>query len=95
MMYINGRVGQVIGPFKTGQDLLSADGPISEFTPETTPPVLSKLGIQAQPGTEVQINNAKIRIGRTGVYEVDNVVSIKKLIFLTDTDDSTLVDFIY
>jgi hypothetical protein len=43
-MALNGRVGQVLGPFDS-TDLLSEKGAISEFTPETTLPRLSKLGI--------------------------------------------------
>ena len=94
-MYINGRVGQVIGPFPVGEDLLAKGGPIDSFTPEKTPPVLLKLGIQGEPGMKIQVNNAEITIGRTGIYELDKVVNVRKLIFLTETDDTTIVDFVY
>ena len=30
---LNGRIGQVIGPFTANQDLLADDGPIGAFTP--------------------------------------------------------------
>lgn len=34
---------------------------------------VSKLGIQAPPGTIFQINNGNIVIGRTGIYEIQDV----------------------
>jgi len=77
---LNGRLGQVLGPFDS-TDLLGKEGAISEFTPESTPPVLVKLGIQTTEGTIVQINKVKIKIGRTGMYELDETVPIKSLIF--------------
>ena len=92
---LNGRVGQVIGPFNANEDLLETNGAIGTFTPETTKPILYKLGIQAPEGTRVQINEAVIQIGKTGIYELDNVVDVKKLIFLDSTDDSAIVDFVY
>lgn len=91
---LNGRVGQVLGPFDS-TDLLGENGAISIFTPETTPPILSKLGIQASAGTIIQINDAEIKIGKTGIYELDETVSIKKLIFPNGADSDTIVDFIY
>ena len=67
---LNGRVGQVIGPFSANEDLLETNGAIGTFTPETTKPILYKLGIQAPEGTRVQINEATIQIGKTGIYEL-------------------------
>lgn len=94
-MLNNGRIGQVIGPFTKEVDLLEDDQPIGAFTPETTKPILYKLGIQADPGTLIQVNQTQIKIGRTGIYELDNVVDVKKLMFLSDTDSDTIVDFVY
>ena len=93
-MILNGRVGQVLGPFDN-TDLLSENGAISIFTPETTAPILLKLGIQAEEGTVVQINGAEIKIGKTGIYELDNVVAVRSLIFPDGADDTTIVDFVY
>lgn len=93
-MALNGRVGQVLGPFDS-TDLLSENGAISQYTPETTRPVIEKLGIQTTAGTEVIINGSKIRIGRTGTYELDGVVAIRSLIFPNGADSDTAVDFIY
>lgn len=54
---LNGRIGQVIGPFDANIDLLNDNAPIGAFTPETTRPILYKLGIQTAEGTIVKINN--------------------------------------
>ena len=91
---LNGRVGQVVGPFDT-TDLLSEFGAISQLTPETTLPVLEKLGIQAAVGTRVKINGALIKIGKTGIYELDQVTKIKHIVFVDGADENTIVDFIY
>ena len=94
-MKLNGRVGQVLGPFAAGEDLIAEGGAISDFTPETTKPNLYKLGIQASPGTMVEVNHKPIKVGKTGIYELDVVVNITSLIFPNGADDSTIVDFIY
>lgn len=93
-MILNGRVGQVLGPFDTA-DLLSKNGRISQFTPETSLPVLTKMGIQATPGTIIKVNNVEVKIGKTGIYELDEVVNIKSLSFPYGADAETIVDFVY
>ena len=94
-MTLNGRIGQVSGPFTANVDLLDDNAPIGAFTPETTRPILYKLGIQAEEGTVVLINNVNIKIGKTGIYELDNVVSVKNLVFPNGADANTLIDFVY
>lgn len=94
MQYLNGRVGQVLGPFDS-TDLLSEKGAISVFTPESTKPVLNKIGIQTMPGTMVKINGVEIRIGLTGMYELDNDVSVRSLVFPNGASEDTQVDFVY
>ena len=54
---------------------------------------LVKLGIQAPVGTKFVINGETIRIGATGIYELDYTVNIKELYFLEETE--ALVDYIY
>ena len=93
-MYLNGRIGQVLGPFDS-TDLLAEGGALSAFTPETTHPTLSKLGIQTDVGTMIRINDVNIKIGRTGCYELDETVSIKKLSFPNGASADTIVDFVY
>lgn len=94
-MRLNGRVGQVLGPFEAGTDLIAPGGAIDLFTPETTRPNINKLGIQTSPGTVVLINDVSIKIGRTGIYELDETVNVKSLIFQDGADADTIVDFIY
>ena len=94
-MRLNGRVGQVTGPFPVNINLLSDEGAIGKFTPEITHPVLTKLGIQAPEGTVVKINDVPIRIGQTEIYELDETVEIKSVEFPDPTEDNVLVDFIY
>lgn len=92
---LNGRIGQVIGPFTENVDLLEDNQPIGAFTPETTKPILYKLGIQAAEGTTVEINNVPIKIGKTGIYELDNIVDVKTLVFPNGADEDTIIDFVY
>lgn len=92
---LNGRIGQVLGPFAANIDLLNDNAPIGAFTPETTKPVLYKLGIQASEGTIVKINNVPIKIGKTGIYELDNIVDVKTLVFPNGADENTIIDFVY
>ena len=94
-MILNGRVGQVIGPFTKDKDLLDDDGQIGKLTPETTRPILIKLTIQANEGTKVKINDMSIQIGKSGIYELDRIVEIKKLAFENDDTEGVIVDFVY
>lgn len=94
-MTLNGRIGQVLGPFDAGIDLLADDGAIGQFTPESTKPVIEKLGIQTDVGTMVEINGVQIKIGKTGIYELDNRVAIKTLVFPDGAGSDTIVDFVY
>lgn len=44
---------------------------------------VNKVGVQAPPGTQVVINNSKtIMIGRTGMYELDEDISITNMYFV-------------
>lgn len=94
MAYLNGRLGQVLGPFDS-TDLLANGGAISSFTPETTRPRLRKLGIQAPVDTIIRINNVDIKIGKTGIYELEEIVDIISLSFPYGADETTIVDFVY
>ena len=97
-MYLNGSVGQITGPFSAGQDLLEKEGIIMNLVSQYTNSEkvqLRKLGIQAAEGTIVEINGMNIKIGKTGIYELDETVAIKSLIFPNGADANTLVDFVY
>ena len=94
-MIQNGHIGQVSGPFSANVDLLDDNGPIGTFTPEKERPVIIKLGIQAAGGTVVCINGTNIKIGKTGIYELDNIVNINNLVFPNGADENTIIDFVY
>lgn len=94
-MIQNGHIGQVSGPFNAGQDLLADFGPIGAFTPQLQRPVLYKIGVQADVGTVISINNTNIKIGSTGIYELDDSVKINELSFPNGASANTIIDFIY
>lgn len=94
-MIQNGHIGQVRGPFTANVDLLDNDQAIGIFTPEEERPVLYKLGIQTEVGTIVRINGADVKVGLTGIYQLDEVVKITSLIFPNGASGNTLVDFVY
>lgn len=92
--YMQGRIGQVLGPFDSS-DLLAPGGAISKYTIEETDPLIIKLGIQAIEGTVVKINGREIKIGKTGIYELDEIVTVRSLSFPYGADEHTMVDFVY
>lgn len=94
-MILNGRVGQVLGPFDANVDLLAEGGAISDFTPEASAPIIKKLGIQTEVGNLIEINGVQIKIGKTGIYELDNIVAIKSLKFPNGANADTIIDFVY
>lgn len=94
-MVLNGRIGQVLGPFEANIDLLADGQAIGSLTPESTKPVLYKLGIQTETGTIVLLNDIPIKIGKTGIYELDQVVNVKSLVFPDGAPENTIIDFVY
>lgn len=97
-MYLNGSVGQILGPFPAGEDLLAEGGIIMTLVSQYTNSEkieLRKMGIQAVQGTIVKINGMDIKLGKTGIYELDETVAIKSLIFPNGASANAIVDFIY
>ena len=35
------------------------------------------------------------KVGKTGIYELDNVVNVKNLVFPNGADSDTIIDFVY
>ena len=59
-----------------------------------------KMGVQARPGTLIVVNKEPIRIGRSGIYELNNGTKITSFMLTPssssdNTEDSFLVDYIY
>ena len=54
---------------------------------------IKRLGIYAKSGTIVRINNEEIEIGKTNIYEIDQV-EITSIQFKEDTSSQVILDFI-
>lgn len=88
--YFSGHVGQLDQTFNANEDLIfiiRKKHNLANFKG------LVKLGIQAPVGTKFVINGENIRIGATGIYELDYTVNVKELYFTEETE--ALVDYIY
>jgi len=91
--YINGRVAEIeVSDFSAITDIMGQLG--------TTE--IQKIGIQGVPGQLMCINGEQIRIGRSGIYEIDNGYSITSIGFIvkkssTSTDglDYFTIDYQY
>ena len=95
-MILNGRVGQVTGSFDANVDLLDEGNAIREIIKEyddSSKPILLKIGIQAPEGTIVVINEQEIKVGKTGIYELDCLVPVTSLKFKENVE--AIVDFVY
>lgn len=88
--YYAGHVGQLDQTFTAGENLITLirkKHNLIDFKG------LVKLGIQAVVGTKFMLNGEIIRIGATGIYELDYTVNVKELYFIEET--TALVDYIY
>lgn len=56
---------------------------------------LTKIGVQGRSGLLMCINREQIRIGKSGVYEINNGMKIDSLGFIPQQNDFFLVDFEY
>ena len=88
--YYTGHIGQLDKTFSAGENiimLVRKKHNLIDFKG------LVKLGIQAPTGTKFVINGETIRIGATGIYELDYTVNVKEFYFIEETE--ALVDYIY
>lgn len=90
---LNGRIGQIEKMFSSGEEILSTyiKPTVTKYTQDFKG--LKKIGIQANPGTYMKINGERIKIGKTGIYELDYLVLITSLSFEEDTQ--ALIDYVY
>ena len=91
MAYLNGKVGQLLGSFSAGQELIDLIKEQEHITGAFYG--LRKLGVQATMGDILIINGKEIRIGKTGIYELEGVF-IASLKFKADSAD-VQVDYIW
>lgn len=95
-MILNGRFGEIHDTaIPASVDLLKDGGLISKQTPESTRPLLTKLGIQAPKGTKILVNGIEVKIGSTGIFQLDQVVEITSLIFPDGGDETVIIDYVY
>lgn len=57
----------------------------------------SKIGIQGPPSLLMCINRQQIRLGRTGIYEINNGIKINSICFMpaSENEDYFIMDFEY
>lgn len=56
---------------------------------------LKQIGVQSRPGLEMCINGEMIRVGRSGIYEINHGVDITFIGFIPDEEDHFLMDYQY
>lgn len=56
---------------------------------------LKQIGVQGRPGLEMCINGEMIRVGRSGIYEINHGVDITFIGFIPDEEDHFLMDYQY
>ena len=54
---------------------------------------IKKISITAPEGTRMELNENQIRIGKTGIYEAEDL-QITSFIFLDNTSSDVIIDFI-
>lgn len=59
------------------------------------PSYLTKIGIQAPSSFLMNINGEEIRVGKTGIYEINNGIKIKSIYFLPTQQDYFIMDYEY
>ena len=56
---------------------------------------LKQIGVQSHPGLEMCINGEMIRVGRSGIYEINHGININFIGFMPDEDDHFIMDYQY
>lgn len=56
---------------------------------------LKQIGVQSRPGLEMCINGEMIRVGRTGIYEINHGIDITFMGFMPEEEDHFLMDYQY
>ena len=54
---------------------------------------IKKISITAPQGTKMKLNEKQIRIGKTGIYEAEDL-QITSFVFLENTSSNVIIDFI-
>lgn len=59
--------------------------------------VLKQIGIQSKPGLLMSINGEGIKVGRSGIYEINNGITVNSIGFVLEPEDNTyfIMDYQY
>lgn len=93
---INGYQGQIkasdqpSGYFMAGNEIMDL---IREACNDQYNDFIQRIGIEAPEGTQILINNKSIKIGKTNMYEAQNV-NITSLTFVQNSDRNVVIDYI-
>ena len=94
-MGINGYQGQICaadqpnGYFPANQEIFNRIQDAAYVNIDS----LERIGIQAPPATRLKLNNEIIEIGKTGLYEADDV-AITSIQFYENSPKNVIIDFI-
>ena len=56
---------------------------------------LKQVGIQGRPGLQICVNGEMIRVGRTGIYEINHGIDITFIGFIPEETDHFIMDYQY
>lgn len=92
---MNGYQGQLRASDYEGRTFPVKQELINLIQEESSIPIsgLKKLSVFTLQGTRMQINEKEIRIGKTGIYEIEDV-EITSFQFLDNVSSQTIIDFI-
>ena len=94
-MGINGYQGQIRaadqpnGYFPANQEIFNLIQDLTYINID----YLERIGIQAPPATRLKLNNTVIEIGKTGLYEADDV-AITSIQFYENSPKNVVIDFV-
>lgn len=56
---------------------------------------LKQIGVQGKPGLQLCVNGEMIRVGRTGIYEINHGIDITFIGFMPERSDHFIMDYQY
>ena len=77
--------------------ILKKFGTLNNFitTISSRPSALKKIGVQGPPSMLMCINGEQIRIGKNGIYELNNGININFISFVPKSNDYFIMDYQY
>lgn len=92
---MNGYQGQIRALDQNGHTFPANQNIYSLIQQDTVGSIkyIKKISIIAPEGTNMELNGRQIYIGKTGIYEAEDL-QITSFIFLEDTSSDVIIDFI-